>query len=181
MADETTGESDEENGETGKLDQSQNPSTNDPELEDNISIDDEDNPEIGAYTKPDEGSDKNLEKDEITNFLGKKGAVEILAQLSDGPKRFGEIDDAIVASHGTVSSRLTEGAKLGLWNEYFRYPDDGGKTKLYELSPAAESLADIAEEENIRETTEQLREIEQQHTDAVATFRDKIKADDTAE
>lgn len=181
MANESPGESDKENGEIKNSDQSQNPPKSEPELEDGVGIDDDTDPEIGTYSEPDQVNSENLEKDEIKKFFEKKGAVEILAQLSDGPKRFSEIDTKIVASHGTISSRLTEGAKLGLWSEYFRYPDDGGKTKLYELSPAAESLADIAEEENIRETTEQLREIDQRHTDAVATFRDKIWANKTSE
>ena len=181
MADESTGKADEESGESTNLDRSQNPATNNPELEDSVRIGDDDDPEIGAYSKPEEPSKQNLEKDEIKEFFEKKGAVEILAQLSDGPKRFSEIDTALVASHGTVASRLTEGAKLRLWKEYFHYPDDGGKTKLYELTPAAESLADITEEKNIRETTQQLRESKQRHTDAVASFRDKIRTDGSSE
>ncbi|WP_245180768.1 hypothetical protein [Haloarcula amylovorans] len=132
----------EENSESTNLERSQNPATNTPELEDSVRIGDDDDPEIGTYSKPEEPRKQNLEKDEIKEFFEKKGAVEILAQLSDGPKRFSEIDTAVVASHGTVANRLTEGAKLGLWKEYFHYPDDGGKTKLYELTPAAASLAE---------------------------------------
>ena len=181
MANESPGETDQENGENENSDQRQNPPKNEPELEDSVGIGDDDDPEIGTYSEPNQVDTENLEKDEINEFFDKKGAVEILAQLSDGPKRFSEIDTAIVASHGTISNRLTEGAKLGLWSEYFRYPDDGGKTKLYELSPAAESLADIAEEENVRETTERLREANQRHTDAVTSVRNKIKTADSLE
>ena len=181
MADEFTGGTDEENGKTENLDRHQNPPQDDPELEDSVGIDDDDDSKIGAYAEPGEVSNKTFEKDEIEDFFDKKGVVEILAQLGDGPKRFSEIDTAVVASHGTIANRLTDGAKLGLWNEYFRYPDDGGKTKLYELNPAAEPLAKLAEKENIRETTKNFREAKQRHTDAVATFRDKIWENDISE
>jgi len=181
MADDSTGVSDEENGQIENLDRSKNSSQDSPELYDNVGISDDDDPEIGAYTPPDQPNRNALDKEEIKNFFEKKASVDILAQLSGGPKRFYEIDTAIVASHGTIANRLTEGAKLGLWEEYFQYPDDGGKTKLYDLTSAAKHLAELTEEENIRETTEQLRDIDQRHTDAVATFRDKIKGDDEAE
>jgi DNA-binding HxlR family transcriptional regulator len=181
MADDSTGDSNEENDQIGNLDRSQNPPQNEPELDDSVGISDENDSGTGANTPPDKTNSETFDKEEINDFFEKKAAVEILAQLSDGPKRFNEIDTAIVASHGTISSRLTEGAKLGLWDEYFQYPDDGGKTKLYDLTPAAKHLAELAEEKNIRETTEQLREIDQRHANAVSAFRDKVQADDTAE
>jgi DNA-binding HxlR family transcriptional regulator len=174
MTDESTGESD-ENEEIENEGQSPYPSQKSPKIDDNVGIDDDDS-EIGGYTQPDEVSKPSLDKDEIKDFFQKKGAVEILAQLSDGPKRFSEINSTVVASHGTVATRLTEGAKLRIWDEYFRYPDDGAKTKLYELNPVAESLAHLTEEENIRETTEQLRKSKERHTDAVTTVQDKMQA-----
>jgi DNA-binding HxlR family transcriptional regulator len=181
MTNDSSNGSDEEDAEIGNLDQSQNPPASEPVPQDTIGIDNDDASEIGAYSEPDPVNKEDFGNDEIKEFFGRKGAVEIFAQLSNGPKRFSEIDSADIASHGIISTRLTEGARLGVWSEYFHYPDDGGKTKLYELSPAAESLADTATEENIRETTEQLREANQRHTDAVATFRDKISTDDSSE
>jgi len=92
---------------------------------------DESEAPVGSYAEPDDNAEDDLDTTKLRDFFEKKGAVEILAQLADGPKRFGEIDDALVVSHGTISTRLTEGAKLGLWREFITYPDDGGKIKLY--------------------------------------------------
>lgn len=134
-----------------------------------------------SYAEPDEIREIELDTKKVRDFCAKKGAVEILAQLADGPKRFSEIDDALVVSHGTVASRLTEGAKLRLWKEYFQYPDEGGKIKLYQLNPEAKNLVEIAQKENIAETTEQKRQATEQHDKAVSNFRDEITIGDSEE
>lgn len=82
-------------------------------------------------------------------------------------------------SHGTISTRLTEGAKLGLWREFMTYPDDGGKIKLYELEPTAQQFAATAEDENISQATEQRREANEQHAAAVSNFQDKLRPEDS--
>jgi len=137
--------------------------------------------DAGPYTQPDEVPERELDNKKILDFFQKKGAVEILAQLADEPKRFSEIDDALVVSHGTVASRLTEGAKTGLWKEYFHYPDDGGKIKLYQLNPEAKELAKRAQEENVAETTECKRKATEQHDKAVSNFQKGITPDDSEE
>ncbi|MFA9516866.1 hypothetical protein ACERIT_06570 [Halopenitus sp. H-Gu1] len=150
-----------------------------PELEDAIGIGDEDESKIGAYHEPKETPTVELDQIEVEEFFTKKASIDILAQLAEGPKRFSEINTAIATSHGTVATRLTEGAKLDLWKEYFLYPEDGGKIKLYELQPAAEEFAQLAEEEDIRETTERLRQAKKQHDDALENFRMRVASDDT--
>lgn len=131
--------------------------------------------DIGSYSKPEATPAKKLNEDEIQDFFNKKGAIEILAQLADGPKRFSEIDNALVVSHGTVANRLTKGVKLNLWREYFSYPDDGGKIKLYELEPEAEYFAEITKEEEIDKTTERKQAVHKKHEQAVSNFQDRIK------
>ena len=152
-----------------------------PGLDDGDSQEGDANLPTGGYSEPDENPPKEYDKEKLLDFFGKKGTVEILAQLADGPKRFSEIDDALTVSHGTIANRLRDGIDLDLWREYITYPDDGGKIKLYELEPEAEHLAEIAEEKEIRETTERLREINQRHANAVSGFRNEIKTDDSSE
>jgi hypothetical protein len=53
------------------------------------------------------------------------------------------------------------------------YPDDGGKIKLYQLTPEARPFAEIAQDENISDTTEQLKQANKQHADAISDFHDK--------
>lgn len=108
-------------------------------------------------------------------FLKKKGAVEILALLADGPKRFSEIDDSLVISHGTVSSRLTEGARLGLLSEEIHYPDEGGKIKLYELTSTGRTFAEIATDHDIDETTERRKKAKERHEAVLSEFQEEIE------
>lgn len=112
----------------------------------------------------------DLETADIVEFLSRKGTIEVLVELSDGPKRFKEINDAVIASQGTVSKRLTEGARLKLWAEYFSYPDEGGKLKLYQLTPAGETLADLAIANNLDKTTKTRQRAEVEHDTAVSEF-----------
>ena len=137
-------------------------------------------PDIDPYSEPDETPSKEFNQEVLLEFFSKKGTIEILGQLADGPKRFSEINNALTVSHGTVANRLTEGIKLDLWREYIPYPDDGGKIKLYELEEDAEieRLATLATEENINKTTERKRKAYEEHDTALSNVRDQIVSDE---
>lgn len=173
MPKESSNESDDENETLGNLEKSSSPPDTQPELSDRVSVEDDEESPIGAYAAPEDTSEKEIDEEELKEFLEMKGAVEILAQLADEPKQFSEINDALVVSHGTIATRLTDGAKLGLWKEYMIYPDDSGKVKLYQLTSEARPFAEIAQDEDISNTTEQLKQANKQHADAISNFHDK--------
>lgn len=177
MPKESSNKSKDENETVENLEQSNNSSETQPELSDRMSVEADEESNIGAYAAPEDTPDKEIDEEELKEFLEMKGAVEILAQLAGGPKQFSEINDALVVSHGTIATRLTDGAKLGLWKEYMIYPDDGGKIKLYQLTPEARPFAEIAQDENISNTTEQLNQANKQHADAISNFHNKICTD----
>lgn len=181
MPKEPSNKSEDENETVGNLEQSDSPPETQPEVSDRMSVEGDEEANIGAYAAPEDTPDKDIDEEELREFLEMKGAVEILAQLADEPKQFSEIDDALVVSHGTIATRLTDGAKLGLWKEYMIYPDDSGKIKLYQLTPEARPFAEIAQDENITNTTEQLKQANKQHADAISNFHDKLWADDSHE
>lgn len=172
MPKESSNKSEDENETLGNLERSESPAETQPELSNGMSDEGDGDSPIGAYPPPEHTSDKEIDEEELREFLNMKGAVEILAQLADEPKQFGEINDALVVSHGTIATRLTDGAKLGLWKEYMIYPDDSGKTKLYQLTPEAQPFAEIAQDKNISNTTEQLKQANKQHADAISNFHD---------
>lgn len=161
--------------------------TNSPENSDNNRIEDhdhtEDSPsaetneeatEASPYANQEQKPIEVLGEEEL-DFLNEKGAVQILPQLADGPKQFSEINNALTVSQGTVSTRLTEGAKLGLWTEEFHYPDEGGKLKQYKLQPYAQPLADIAKAKNIAQLAEEHRKARKEYESGVDDFFDEIK------
>lgn len=127
----------------------------------------------GEYPEPDP---KDIDRHDVQEFLEKKAAVEILSQLATGPKEFNEIESALTASHGTIASRLTEGARIGLWLEEFQYPQDGGKTKLYFLNPAARDLAVAAVDIEIPQTNHYLSEIADLHEEKLDEFRSTVES-----
>lgn len=176
MPNDSSDTSDNNNESIGNLERSSNSAEEQPDVTEGIPDEDRTDTNIGSYAEPDDNIGADLNTAKVRDFFEKKGAVEILAQLADGSKRFSEIDEALVVSHGTIATRLTDGAKLGLWREFMTYPDDGGKIKLYELVPDAQHLAAIAEDETISQTTEQLRQANKQHAEAVSNFRDRICA-----
>ncbi len=179
MPNDSSNTSDDDNETTGNLERGSGSAEEQPDVTDGMPDEDATDTNIGTYAEPDDTTGAYLNTEQVRDFFEKKGAVEILAQLADGSKRFSEIDEALVVSHGTVATRLTDGAKLGLWREFMTYPDDGGKIKLYELAPEAQPLATVAKDENISQTTEQLRQANEQHADAIENFRDKIQTADS--
>ena len=170
---------DDDNETIGNLERSSSAAGDQPDVTGGMFDGDESEVPVGSYAEPDDSAEDDLDTAKVRDFFEKKGAVEILAQLADGPKRFGEIDDALVVSHGTISTRLTEGAKLSFWREFITYLDDGGKIKLYELNPDAQHFAVIAEDENISQTTEQLRQANEQHAAAISNFQDKLQSEES--
>lgn len=178
MPNESPDSSDDSNEKIGSLERSSTSTGEQPDMTDGMADGEESESPVGSYEEPDGSVDDDLDIAEVSDFFEKKGAAEILAQLADGPKRFGEIDDALVVSHGTISTRLTKGAKLGIWAEYISYPEDGGKIKLYELESSAKRFAAIAEDANIRQTTEQLREANEKHAAAVSNFQEKVQLEE---
>lgn len=70
----------------------------------------------------------------IDEFLGLKGAVEILCEIEPDGTHFTELDEWIPASHDTIDNRLDEGEKLGLFE---REPVAGqpGSSHKWVLSP----------------------------------------------
>lgn len=172
MVDESTSKSEDGDETIGNFKKSGSSASHQSGIDDTLPGGDETDSPIESPQKPDP---PEIDEAEARDFLQKKGAVEILAQLADGGKRFNEINEALIVSHGTISTRLTEGAKLKLWRELITYPDDGGKIKLYSLSSAAQPLAEIAEAANIRQTTEQLRQAKDQHEDALSEFQDDLE------
>ncbi len=179
MPNDSSDTTDDDDETIGNLERSSHSAEEQPDVTDGIPDEDRTDTNIGSYAEPDGNIGADLDTAKVRDFFEKKGTAEILAQLADGSKRFSEIDEALVVSHGTIATRLTDGAKLGLWREFMTYPDDGGKIKLYELAPGAQHLAAIAEDENIGQTTEQLRQAHEQHADAVTNFRDKIQPADS--
>jgi DNA-binding HxlR family transcriptional regulator len=76
-------------------------------------------------------------------YLTKKGTVKILSVLKDGPKSFGELNEAINVSDNTLTQRLNEGED---WNVIERCPVEtksGRETLGYGLTERGKEISEI--------------------------------------
>lgn len=73
-------------------------------------------------------------------FIKKAGAIEILYELENGEKTFGELRKLSISS-GTLSKRLKEGIELGLIKQETRREEGSLKPKVtYKLSEDVREL-----------------------------------------
>lgn len=73
-------------------------------------------------------------------FIRRAGAIEILCELSDSEKSFGELKELGISS-GTLSKRLKEAIKLGLIKQEVRHEKDALKPKVvYRLTEEGKEL-----------------------------------------
>ena len=96
-------------------------------------------------------------------FVRRAGTIEILCELSDGEKSFGELKELGISS-GTLSKRLKEAIKLGLIKQEVRHEKDALKPKIvYQLTEEGKELLKSIEHVKkeylrIKEEIRQLRE-----------------------
>lgn len=85
-----------------------------------------------------------------------------------------------VRIHDHVAEELGESPEADTYQrDRLRAAQNAGWLERAELEPAAEHFAAIAEDENTSQTTEQLRQANEQHATAVSNFRDTLQAEDS--
>lgn len=73
-------------------------------------------------------------------FIRRTGAIEILCELSNGEKSFGELKELGISS-GTLSKRLKEAIKLGLIKQEIRHESDSLRPRImYSLTKEGKEL-----------------------------------------
>ena len=69
-------------------------------------------------------------------FLKKKGAADLMFEISEGPKTFNELVDLIRLGPNTVLSRLREAQSLGLVEERLERKESGRPSISYAITHA---------------------------------------------
>lgn len=72
-------------------------------------------------------------RDELEEFLRKKGAAELITEIGRGTATFKALVDAVSISSSTVSSRLSEGVEKDVYR-VTHAPTEHGTEKRYELT-----------------------------------------------
>jgi len=131
-------------------------------------------PKYDEYQEWDEDeADEHRQK--VAEFLLTKGAMPILTAYMrrDRNPRFSDLNEQIDVSSATLSKRLKEGRKLGLWMEGIVYSGDE-KRKVYELTQIGGQWAEIADSLEITGRLDERREAEQRYEEALEEFAEMV-------
>lgn len=89
-----------------------------------------------------------LDKDTV-DFLQKKGAIEILVEIGETPKRHKRLNNTLLMSSSTLQRRLNAGRKLGIWEQTLEEQDEGYTAKVYQLTDLGEELYMTADQHGL--------------------------------
>jgi DNA-binding Lrp family transcriptional regulator len=117
---------------------------------------------------------QDVDSKEVKGFFSKKGAVEMLLFLGDGPKPFETLDNLMTVSRSTVSNRLTEASKIGIISEETVYLPDK-KVRPYRLNLTGLLCMDIANKCGISQAFEEWYESRKRYQDKIVEFNDGVK------
>jgi len=70
---------------------------------------------------------------EISDFLQKKGTVEVIVEIGRGSSTFQDIEEVVLISSSTVSNRLSRGVEIDLFT-LTELPTEYGTEKRYTLT-----------------------------------------------
>lgn len=103
--------------------------------------------------KPD--SKKSVSDSELQEYLQKKGVNEIIVEIVTGSSTFSSLEESVGISQTTLSRRLKEGIKLGIFKETIYYDMGSDKQKVYELT---DQYSDVKSRSIFEETKSLLEE-----------------------
>jgi DNA-binding MarR family transcriptional regulator len=86
-----------------------------------------------------------IENADIIDFLQKKGAMELLVEIGEDPKRHTDLREKFLLSSSTLHGRLKRGSQLGLWEQTLKERDDGLSSKVYRLNEKGQEVYDVAD------------------------------------
>ncbi len=90
-----------------------------------------------------------IENADIIDFLQKKGAMELLVEIGEEPKRHTDLREKFLLSSSTLHGRLKRGSQLGLWEQTLKERDDGLSSKVYRLSEKGQEVYDVAADHSV--------------------------------
>jgi DNA-binding Lrp family transcriptional regulator len=116
----------------------------------------------------------DIDPKEVNGFFSKKGAVEMLLFLGDGPKPFETLNKVMTVSRSTVSNRLTEASKIGIISEETVYLPDK-KVRPYRLNLTGLLCMDIANKCGISQAFEQWYESRERYRNKIVEFNNEVE------
>lgn len=114
---------------------------------------------------------------QVPGFLAKKGALEVILLLADGPKTFEKLDDLSTVSRSTVSNRLTEASKIALVGQDTIYIKGDKKVRPYRLGIMGLICVEKANESGISKIFEKLYDARVEYRNKLPEFENRIDSE----
>jgi len=103
--------------------------------------------------------------DSVSSYLGNKGAIELLCEIKPNGSQFTQLVEESPVSRSTVSTRLQEAEKLGL---YERHKTEGrGTSHTYQLTETGARLRIYLDHTGITERYRTIKVLRQQFDEGV--------------
>lgn len=102
-----------------------------------------------------------MDQGPIEEYLRRKGALEIIVEIGVGSATFQDIEDAVLVSSSTVSTRLREGVETDLL-EITHRPTDHGTQKRYTTTGLGERVVHRIREIDLDKTVEKRQRLQRE-------------------
>ena len=114
---------------------------------------------------------------DVTDFLYRKGGLEILIEIGSGSATFQQIDDTVLVSSSTISNRLSEATQLDLV-EITHRPTDYGTQKRYELTDQGMTVFRWAEQLDLDYNIKERRRLKRTYDTKRESLKEYVQNDE---
>lgn len=112
--------------------------------------------------------------DEVIEYLGEKGADELLSTIDGDGSQFGELEDVLEISSTTLSKRIAQGEELGLIGTE-AVTGEQGRTHVYVLTPKGARVRFMLEQTGAAKTYRLLQTHRARVEDEVAEVKEALE------
>lgn len=109
-----------------------------------------------------------------TEFIGKKGAIEVLCEINPAGSRFQELTEGVSISRPTLSNRLAEGREASLLDTE-AVAGKRGTTHRHVLTPRGATVRMLLFEQNVESSYKQYRTARLQFEKNKDKFREFLR------
>jgi len=136
-------------------------------------VDSNDHNRSGDYPVPDEFDADEVEA--VTDFLSNPGALELIAELYDTPKRFVTLQNEMRVSGATIRKRMNEAQELGLlYGEDNPHFNENGN-KIHPLTPKGEVIGREIRISELGRIQREIRELENEFDEKFGDFENGLQ------
>lgn len=115
--------------------------------------------------------------EELSDYLNRPGAIELVSLMLEGGKRFEELDDELFVARGIIHERATEGLGFDLFEQDIRMVE-GKSYKVWKLTDLGEAIAIRIQHQSLAEAHQEYRHYRKRFEEKREDFKTKVSDPD---